>query len=159
MRVPSCPLCRVVFNPNTLIRLGDTCEIKHVEQVPQLPKKIDSLLRILRENPQGKFVLFSRYDNTFHTLYNTLLDTVPMSILQGNKDVIANMLEDFNSGILRLLMINSKQAAAGLGITGATHIVFMHKLDFEEEKQILSRAYRLGRTEPLHCISLLHERE
>jgi hypothetical protein len=35
----------------------------------------------------------------------------------------------------------------------------MHNMRKEEEKQIIGRAMRLGRTEPLHLVRLLHESE
>jgi hypothetical protein len=40
-----------------------------------------------------------------------------------------------------------------------THVILLHAMTHEEEKQILGRAYRMGRTEPLHFIKLLHADE
>jgi hypothetical protein len=46
-----------------------------------------------------------------------------------------------------------------MNIPAATHLILLHKMAAEEEKQILGRAYRLGRTKPLYFIKLLHQRE
>jgi hypothetical protein len=51
------------------------------------------------------------------------------------------------------------QAGAGMDLKSATHIVLMHVMKKEEEKQIIGRAMRLGRTEPLNLVRLLHDNE
>jgi len=38
-------------------------------------------------------------------------------------------------------------------------VILLHAMTLEEEKQILGRAYRLGRTETLQYIRLLHPDE
>jgi hypothetical protein len=55
--------------------------------------------------------------------------------------------------------MNSMQAGAGMDLKSATHIVLMHVMKKEEEKQIIGRAIRLGRTEPLNLVRLLHDNE
>jgi len=79
--------------------------------------------------------------------------------LKGNKDAIASTLRSFQAGDLRCLLLNSYYAGSGLNITAATHVVLLHAMTHEEEKQILGRAYRMGRTEPLNFIRLLHSDE
>jgi SNF2 family DNA or RNA helicase len=79
--------------------------------------------------------------------------------VRGNKDVIASTLKGFQKGDTKVLLLNSIEAGAGLNITAATHIILLHAMTHEEEKQILGRAYRLGRSEPLEVIRLLHPDE
>jgi len=79
--------------------------------------------------------------------------------LKGNKDAVASTLRAFQSGDLRCLLLNSHYAGSGLNITAATHVILLHAMTHEEEKQILGRAYRMGRTAPLHFIRLLHTGE
>ena len=55
--------------------------------------------------------------------------------------------------------MNSTEAGAGIDLKSSTHIVLMHNMRKEEERQIVGRAIRLGRTEPLHLVRLLHEAE
>jgi hypothetical protein len=104
--------------------------------------------------------VFSRYDNPFHTIA-TDLESLSISVKQvrGNKDVISSTLKLFQKGDTKVLLLNSIQAGAGLNITAATHVILLHAMTHEEEKQILGRAYRLGRTEPLEVIRLLHPDE
>ena len=79
--------------------------------------------------------------------------------MKGNKDVIQNTLTQFEKGSLRCLLLNSLQMGAGLTITSATHVILLHAMNLDEEKQILGRAYRLGRKDPLHFYKLVHSDE
>ena len=125
-----------------------------------MEKKSDALLRIFRENPQGRFLVFSRYDNPF-TAIEESVSTMGVTVkqLKGNKDAVASTLRSFQSGGLNCLLLNSHYAGSGLNITAATHVILLHAMTHEEEKQILGRAYRMGRTTPLNFIRLLHADE
>jgi hypothetical protein len=155
-RTPACPLCRTSFHPSELKRIGQdySGSVRN-----KLPKKIDALLHILQENPNGKFLIFSRYENPLLSIQETIQEHWPTATLQGNKDSISKTLSEFENGYFKILLLNSRQAAAGMHIPSATHVILLHKMAMEEEKQILGRAYRLGRTTPLHFIKLLHQRE
>ncbi len=83
----------------------------------------------------------------------------PVDFLQGNKDTVAKTLESFAKGQLKILFLNSRTSAAGIHIPSATHVLLLHRMGKEEEQQILGRAYRLGRTQPLHFVQLLNQRE
>jgi hypothetical protein len=156
-RTMACPLCRTAFHPSQLCAIGAQSIPRG--QVSRLPKKAEALLKILEENPTGKFLIFSRYENPLYTLQENLSNTYPSATLQGNKDVIASILSNFESGKIKILFLNSRNAAAGIHIPCATHVILLHKMVHEEEKQILGRAYRMGRTCPLQFIQLLTERE
>ena len=155
-RSTRCPTCRQSFHPNQLISLSNVVSEGSIQSPITLPKKIDALQKIFHENPEGSFLVFSRYDNPFTA---STLDSLPMAILQGNKDMIASTLSKFEKKQIRILILNSRHAAAGLNIPTATHVLLLHRMMPDEERQILGRAYRLGRTQPLHFIHLLHEHE
>jgi SNF2 family DNA or RNA helicase len=123
--------------------------------------KKDALIRLFKENPTGKFLVFSRYDNPFLQITSELEAVGINGIreVKGTKDVIQATLNSFQKGTLRCLLLNSLHAGAGLTITAATHIILLHAMNIEEEKQILGRAYRLGRKEPLNVYKLVHQDE
>ena len=156
-RTMACPLCRTSFHPSQLCAIGAQSIPR--AQANRLPKKSEALLKLLEENPTGKFLIFSRYENPLYTLQENLSNTYPSATLQGNKDVVASILSRFEAGNIKILFLNSRNAAAGIHIPCATHVILLHKMVQEEEKQILGRAYRMGRTGPLHFIQLLTERE
>jgi superfamily II DNA/RNA helicase len=157
-RSSACPLCRTSFTPSSLIQISDRAE-QTDKKIQTLPKKLDALIQILEENPNGKFLVFSRFENPFARVKESLGARFPVALLQGNKDVIAHTVDSFENGGLKVLLLNSRNAAAGINLPSATHIILLHKMELEEERQILGRAYRLGRSLPLHFIQLLHEKE
>lgn len=157
-RATTCPMCRAAIHPNQLLSLQTSTNAANLS-IYHKPKKMEALLQLLEENPAGKFLIFSRFENTFATIQNSLGDRFPIGVLQGNKDVVGRMLQSFEKGDLSALLVSSRNAAAGIHIPSATHIILLHRMNQEEEIQILGRAYRLGRTSPLTCVSLLHEKE
>ena len=162
-RGPNCPMCRSAIQTKKLTKVvlkkGDT-EIVEAEPQEQLEKKSDALLRIFKENPAGRFLVFGRYDNPFASIEEGITSLgIRVKQLKGNKDAVASTLRAFQGGDLRCLLLNSHYAGSGLNITAATHVILLHAMTHEEEKQILGRAYRMGRTAPLHFIRLLHQDE
>jgi SNF2 family DNA or RNA helicase len=156
IRLPACPLCRASLHPTELKQLGDI----HIPSTnTSLPKKQDALLNILQEHPNGKFLVFSKYENPLLQIQQHVDQHFPCQALQGNKDQVAKQLAAFEEGNLKVLFLSSRFAAAGLNIPSATHVILYHKMGMEDEKQILGRAYRLGRKDPLHIIKLLHVKE
>ena len=163
-RSTACPMCRTAIpikNLTKFVLKKDETAIVEVEQFEeQLEKKADALLRIFKENPEGRFLVFSRYDNPFTSMEDSITGLgIRVKQLKGNKDAIASTLKAFQGGDLRCLLLNSHYAGSGLNITAATHVILLHAMTHEEEKQILGRAYRMGRTAPLHFIRLLHQDE
>jgi hypothetical protein len=167
---PSCPMCREPIVANKLIKIvGGKDENAIVpagaggprpSELETIPKKPDALLHIFHSNPEGRFLVFSRYDNPLEEAEVRLTQMgIRVKMLRGNKDAIAATLRGFQAGQTRCLLLNSRYAGAGLNITAASHVILLHAMTHEEEKQILGRAYRLGRTEPLQLIKLLHEGE
>jgi hypothetical protein len=166
-RSTDCPMCRNKLHPNQLVRIVSDEEKNKIvasgskePEEEDLKKKPDALLHLFKQNPQGRFLVFSRYDNPFTTIEAKVAALgVKVRQLKGNKDVIAATLRHFQAGEIKCLLLNSSYAGAGLNITAATHVILLHAMTLEEEKQILGRAYRMGRQGPLTFIKLLHPDE
>jgi len=123
-------------------------------------KKSEALLKLIRENPKGKFLVFSRYDNPFDQIANACAsEGITIRQVKGNKDVVNSIINSFESGTTRVLFLNSLYSGAGLNIISASHVVLLHSMTSEEQKQIVGRAYRLGRTEELNLVRLVHPGE
>jgi len=165
-RSPACPMCRTEILIKRLKKVVLTKEETEIvdsetkDPEDPLERKSDALLRIFRENPEGRFLVFSRYDNPFLTMEESITGLgIRVKQLKGNKDAVASTLRAFQAGEIRCLLLNSHYAGSGLNITAATHVILLHAMTHEEEKQILGRAYRMGRSSPLHFIRLLHPDE
>lgn len=158
----TCPLCRAGTHPSHLRHITTSAvQNTQVEESKNKPlKKRDALLNILRENPNGRFLIFSRYDNPFVQIEHEITSmNIKVRQVKGNKDAIQATLNSFAKGETQCLLLNSQHAGAGLTITAATHVILLHAMNIEEEKQIIGRAYRLGREKPLTLFRLLHPEE
>jgi len=163
-RNSSCPLCRASMNPSSLKKITTenivVSNTKVEENSNQPKKKIDTLFEILENNSKGKFLVFSRYDNSFIEIIEGCKSrNLVTKELKGSKDMIASTLNNFRDGNVNILLMNTVQMGAGLNITDATHVILLHSMTHEEEKQILGRAYRVGRKNELHFIRLLYPDE
>ena len=167
-RANTCPLCRAVIHTSELRSLSEEqskTKTKSTETKASEPlKKMEQLLKVIRdtlaENKDARFLVFSRFDNPLNAIGQDLAnENIRPAQVHGNKDVINNTLASFRKGDVRVLLLNSLMAGAGMNITEATHVILLHAMNHEEEKQILGRAYRMGRKGPLHLIRLLHPDE
>lgn len=163
-RQSSCPLCRAAITASGLRSLAiepvAKNELIDPEEGPQPLKKTEQLLELLKQKSSGRFLVFSRFDNPFLQISHDI-ESLNLTVKQvkGNKDVIAATLKSFAAGKTNVLLLNSMEAGAGMNITAATDVILLHAMTHEEEKQILGRAYRMGRTEPLTVTRLLHPDE
>ena len=68
-------------------------------------------------------------------------------------------LNGFKTGVNNVLMLNSKFNGAGINLPMTTDVIIYHKLNKDLEKQVVGRAYRLGRTGPLSVHKLYYINE
>jgi len=161
-----CPMCREPLSVRQLRRITKEPAVKKSAPAmpdagPELLRKSDTLLKVIREHPTGKFIVFSRYENPFDGIV-TDLNVMGAAVEQvhGNKDMVHGILRRFREGQTRVLLLNLDNFAAGLNLEAATHIILYHGgLTGIERQQIIGRAQRLGRTTPLKVVQLLHESE
>jgi SNF2 family DNA or RNA helicase len=157
----SCPMCRSPIATNKLIHVSDKKPVVKVKKNSVvLLRKPDALLDFIIKNPTAKMLVFSRYENPFATLSAKCEEAgINVFILKGNKDCIANTIKEFEAGTKRVLFLPTETAAAGMNLVQASHIVIYHAMTPEEERQVIGRAYRLGRKEPLSVVRLVHDAE
>ena len=156
----TCPMCRSHITANKLIHVSNKKVVVKDKKNNIYLRKPEALLDFIVKNPSAKILVFSRYENPFATLSIKCEDAgIDVFILKGNKDCIANTIKEFESGNKRVLFLPTESAAAGMNLIAASHIVIYHAMTPEEERQVVGRAYRLGRKEPLSVVRLVHEAE
>jgi hypothetical protein len=156
----SCPMCRATVNTQDLVHVRSTDPAISTSTSSAPPRKHEILLSLFKENPRGKFLVFSDYDNPFNALGETCAqENIKYKIIRGNGASIDKSIQDFEKGKIRVLFMNSRELGVGLNIVAATDVVIYHALNQEEEKQVVGRALRMGRTAPLTVHKLLHEGE
>jgi len=160
-RVMTCPLCRAAVQMKDLTQIVKEKKKETKKQKEEkLLTKHKQLLQFLVDNPEAKVLVFSRYENPFKLLEQECEDIgVAYHTLRGNKNVIAATIRSFEQGEKRVLFLSTECAGAGINLVSATHVVLYHAMTPEEEKQAVGRAYRLGRTNDLQVVRLLHEGE
>jgi SNF2 family DNA or RNA helicase len=126
----------------------------------QQKTKIEEFINFVQANPKAKILLFSGYDATFFQLTSEMIHrNINFTTINGSTARVSKIINEFDSGNYRVLLLNSRHVGAGLNIICATDVFLFHKMPSEMEKQIIGRAYRMGRTHPLHVRHLLHQSE
>lgn len=162
-----CPTCRTrIAKKEDLIAIvkkkEKTDESKGEEaqqQTETVLSKAKTFSRIIREKPDGKFLIFSQFDMAFHEIFEEMNTMgVRYSELKGTTHQMEKTLERFRSGELRVIMLNTQYAGSGIDISCATDVVLFHSMA-DKSEQAIGRAQRVGRTEQLtvHRLCYPHE--
>jgi hypothetical protein len=161
-RVAACPLCRERIGDIKTIRVvGASAPAAASDVAEDRPlNKRESFFRFLEGHRDAKILMFSSYDATFGAVEHELETRgISCATVNGSQARIAKLLRDFSDGKYNVLFLNARNMGAGLNITAASHVVLYHKMSAELENQIIGRANRIGRTEDLHVVHMLHENE
>lgn len=150
--VGRCPLCRSKNQGFTII--GEK-KLTH-----NIPTKTEALMKIISENKTGKFLIFSAYDESFNIISQEL-DAVSIkhAKLIGPIFRINNLINQYKTGDIKILMLNSTHYGTGLNLEMTTDLIFYHKMNADMEKQVVGRAQRPGRTCQLNIHYLFQENE
>ena len=160
----ACVWCRSPIDTTKLTAITNSQTITSTSQksnsTSQKPSKIDAVLAAVAAKPNGKFLLFCRYQDIFTKIKAKLDESgITTEILFGNKDMIAAAIERFRNGRSKVLCLQSDIQCAGLNLEAATDIFILHKMDTSTEQQIIGRAQRLGRQTSLSVSSFLYPAE
>jgi superfamily II DNA or RNA helicase len=154
-----CPNCRVCINsPNKLIAIvdsnNDNNEIKE-----EILSKEETLLKIINSKKNGRYLIFSKNENSFESIKSILLKTsYNYELLKGNTSHMINILNKFKKGELNIILLNTQYAGSGIDISDATDIIIFHNMGIDKQ-QAIGRAQRVGRTTELYIHNLCYEHE
>lgn len=159
---PVCPLCRAdicsINDLHVVNRSANTIQNKSNDAEPRT--KVEEFIDYIEANPKAKILLFSGYDASFFQIIGEMSHrNISHSTINGSTNRVSKIINEFSEGHYRVLLLNSRHVGAGLNITCATDVFLFHKMSSEMEKQIIGRAYRMGRKAPLNVHHLLHQSE
>jgi superfamily II DNA or RNA helicase len=159
----NCPECRIKIDMNKLIAISkDVANENHIVEIPTTTaekSKEETLIQIIKDNPGGKYLVFSKYDSGFFKLMQTLNShEIPCSELKGNTAHMNNVLDKFKNGQIKVILLNTFFAGSGIDISYATDVILYHSMGLEKH-QAIGRAQRVGRTEVLNIHHLCYEHE
>ena len=155
----SCPLCRKIINQDDIIYLTkNNCDdtpppIKNERKITQIEQVID----IVKNNINGKFLIFSDSDATFNLISNVLENNyIDFKQIKGSARERNSIIQAYKNGKINVILLNTNNNGTGINFPETTDIIFYHKMSDLKEKQAIGRAERIGRKIPLnvHLIKL-----
>ena len=151
-----CPECRAPIDSSQLIAVVK--ERAHAP-VPRLLSKEAQLMDILKNKPNGSFLVFSRYDGMFGSLSAKMVqEGIAHAEIKGTTGHMMRLLNDFKDGRIQVILLNVYHAGCGIDLSFATDVVLYHTMENEME-QAIGRAQRVGRSNTLRIHHLLFPHE
>jgi hypothetical protein len=171
-----CPLCKTELNQKDLFLIQKQEQIDKFNEQNKASiisdnineivtskefDKLKNLEILLRNKPAtDKLLIFSEYDISFDHISKILERlNISYSHLKGNKYQIQKTINDYKLGHIQVLLINFYNYGSGLNLECTDGIIIFHSFATEMMKQVVGRAQRIGRTQPLKINYLLNENE
>ena len=157
-----CPYCKKKLYKEKMHIIGDKNQMtKTSDKVLIERDKLEILLELIEKNPQGKFLVFANYSQTFEKIEKSLKEKeITYNILKGSQKIVQKTLDNFVEGNCQVIMLNARFFGAGMNnLQVATHLVLYHRFEYDLEEQVIGRAQRLGRTSQLNVFYLIHDNE
>ena len=156
-----CPLCREKMSISQVTYISENIENKEDEEKKnKLPTKTKALIDIIKNRPQGKFLVFSEFDTSFTNLVEEMKkNQISWSNICGSGGRINNIVKDYDSGKIKVLFLNAKHYGSGLNLQMSSDIIIYHKMTKDIEMQVIGRGQRLGRKGALIVHKLSYENE
>jgi hypothetical protein len=150
-----CPTCR-----DTLL-IENICCLKELTSIDVVISKNKSevCLDILRNNKNGKIIIYSSFDNIYYQLFEEI-DKLGLKAerIENNLFSLLKTIKNYQEGKTNIIFITNIDLIRGVSFATTSHLIFYHELPVFELKQILTlSAQRIGRTEPLKIIHLNSE--
>ena len=154
-----CPCCRSPIGYQGITIINDDISTPVLPK-KELSKKETVFEKLILENPDKRWLIFSGYDGTFVSLIHKLENEgITFEKVMGTNSHIEKLIHDFKNGKIRVLLLNAFHFGMGLNLECATDILIYHTLNHELERQVIGRAQRPGRATPLNIHLLCHDNE
>ena len=150
----SCPLCRDSIDSTELIYINtdvSKMNIKHIKEPEKLKTKIITTIGLIKNNPDGLFIIFSAWNETFSVIRKCLTDhSISFIEVKGGVDERNKNIKSFKDGNIRVIFLNSRFNGAGINLQESSDIIVYHEMDNSTLNQIIGRANRIGRKKSLN---------
>lgn len=164
MSSQKCPFCREQISLSDLHSIQNSPEsVKPVigQDKPHTKDKIEQLLGLASDMytcPNKRMLVFSCYD--LSNIKQVLTEKkIIHQELCGSADHIQKVLESYRKGETRIILLSANHYGSGLNLEITSDIIVYHKLGDDLQSQVVGRAQRVGRTQPLKVHHLLHHNE
>eukprot|EP00794_Sanderia_malayensis_P003768 gene3768-4290_t len=154
-----CPLCRTrTFAEDisfVILNADDSKEKSDIAVKGSYSVKIEAvvrrILKINHEDPDGKIIVFSTWQNVLDLISKALTDNdIIFRYGSKSKRHFQACLADFKKiPSVKVILLPLKSGAKGLNIIEATHVVLVEPtLHPANEHQAIGRVHRIGQTKP-----------
>jgi len=164
--IKKCPECRAeIKSTDNLtaivpIKLDILCKNNNI--IDNLGKGIlnkeDTLIELIKNNRDGKFIVFSRVDAFTKIMELLTSNNITYASLKGHTSHMMNVLNNFKNGNTNVILLTTQYAGSGIEINCATDVIILHSMDIDKQ-QAIGRAQRVGRTCSLKVHNLCFEHE
>lgn len=153
----TCPYCRTpIVSYDKLIAIVNE-KNNYIDE--EILSKEDTFINIIKNKPDGKFLVFSKNDNGFDIIKNKMDSlNIKYEFLKGNTSHMMNVLDNFKKGIFNIILLNTQYAGSGIDINYATDVIIFHSMGIDKQ-QAIGRAQRVGRNSELYIHNLCYEHE
>ncbi len=157
-------MCKSQLTSNNLFVVS-TNNLKEVVKISEddtneMFDKLKNLEILLSKKKNAKILIFSSFENTFTQIIPILGKlNINFDYIKGNGNQINSIINKYKTGNINVLLINTRNYGSGMNLENTTDIIMFHKFDTQMENQVIGRAHRLGRIQPLNVYYLLHENE
>lgn len=124
-------------------------------------ENMDKIFELNIDNVIKKYLIFTEYESTLNSKITTLLDKWGLKYgrIKGSGIMISNLVEQYKTGNINTLLINSKYFGSGMNLENTTDIIIIHKMQSDIEMQVIGRAQRFGRVGNLRVWKLYYQNE
>ena len=150
----NCPNCRVVVDPSCLVHIGTGTGTGAGEAKKGPPTKLECMEAIFKErleqNPKAKFVLASQYSGGFRRIQTCMEKLgIRWCELKGHSSSRTKMIKSFQEGDMQVVFLSNLANTAGVNLQAATDVIMFNSMNESTRTQVIGRANRIGRTEPV----------
>lgn len=158
----NCPLCRESITPEKLIYIQTKEEKEKQSRCSEKENvkttKIEKVLSLIKSKPEGKFIIFSSWDQTFSPIREMLkLNDITFIEIKGGVSTREANLNSYKSGNVNVIFLNSENNGSGINLPETTDLIIYHEMEQHTISQIIGRANRIGRTHSLNVHHLVLE--
>lgn len=160
-----CPVCRsAIKSAENLtaivpVKIEENKIIKKDVIGKGVLSKEETLIELILNNKEGKFIVFSRVDAVFSKITEILTaNNINHACLKGNTNQMMNILNNFKYKNTNVILLTTQYAGSGIDISIATDVIILHSMDADKQ-QAIGRAQRVGRISQLRVHNLCYEHE
>jgi len=147
----SCPLCRKHVKSTDIVYVNTKDTNSESEKMERELTQLETVTKIITDNPTGKFLVFSAYDQTFEPLCTNMDDkNIEYTLIKGNCSTRQKKINSYKNGSTNVIFLNSNYNGSGINLEETTDIILYHNMSISTREQIIGRANRIGRVNSLN---------